>query len=59
VDDILVQFDDARAAAALQALADVSDRTQVVFFTHHEHLIDVARRQIAADRLFVHYLTDA
>lgn len=58
VDDILVQFDDARAAAALQVLADVSDRTQVVFFTHHEHLIEVARQHVAADKLFVHRLTD-
>ncbi len=58
VDDILVQFDDARAAATLQVLADLSDRTQVVFFTHHEHLLDVARRHVAADKLFVHRLTD-
>jgi uncharacterized protein YhaN len=58
VDDILVQFDDARAAAALQVLSDVSDHTQVVFFTHHEHLIDVARQHVAAGKLFVHHLTD-
>lgn len=59
VDDILVQFDDARAAAALQVLADVSDRTQVIFFTHHEHLLDVARRHVAAQKLFVHQLPEA
>ena len=58
VDDILVQFDDARAAATLQVLADLSDRTQVVFFTHHEHLLDVARRHVAAGKLFVHRLVD-
>ena len=57
VDDILVQFDDARAAAALQVLADLSDRTQVIFFTHHEHLLDVARQHVAAEKLFVHRLT--
>lgn len=56
VDDILVQFDDARAAAALQVLADLSDRTQVIFFTHHEHLIDVARQHVAEEKLFVHRL---
>ena len=58
VDDILVQFDDALAAATLQVLADLSDRTQVVFFTHHEHLLDVARRHVAAGKLFVHRLVD-
>lgn len=58
VDDVLVQFDDARAAAALQVLAGLSDRTQVVFFTHHEHLIEVARRHVAEEKLFVHRLAD-
>lgn len=58
VDDVLVQFDDARAAAALQVLADLSDRTQVIFFTHHEHLIDVARQHVAEEKLFVHRLAD-
>ena len=57
VDDILVQFDDARAAAALQVLADLSDRTQVIFFTHHQHLIDIARQHVAEHKLFVHRLT--
>lgn len=56
VDDILIQFDDARAAAALRALADLSDRTQVIFFTHHEHLLDVARRHVPSGKLFVHHL---
>jgi uncharacterized protein YhaN len=56
VDDILVQFDDDRAAAALRVLADLSDRTQVIFFTHHEHLTQVARKQVAGERLSVHHL---
>src|SRR5262249_39025874 len=37
-DDILTQFDARRPAAALQVLARLSDRTQVVLFTHHEHV---------------------
>ena len=56
VDDILVQFDDDRAAAALRILADLSDRTQVIFFTHHEHLAQVARKHVDAGKLFVHRL---
>jgi len=58
VDDILVQFDDARSAAALRVLADLSDRTQIIFFTHHEHLIDVARRHVPEQKLFVHRLAE-
>jgi uncharacterized protein YhaN len=37
-------------------LADLSRRTQVIFFTHHAHLVDLARKGLAADTLFVHEL---
>jgi uncharacterized protein YhaN len=42
VDDILVNFDDERSAATLQVLAELSARTQVILFTHHAHLRDLA-----------------
>ena len=38
VDDLLVQFDDARALATLEVLAELATRTQVLCFTHHQHL---------------------
>ncbi len=56
VDDILIHFDDARARAALEALADLSKRTQVLFFTHHDHLAEIARASLPDDVLFVHRL---
>lgn len=56
VDDILVNFDDARAAAALQALAELSRQTQVIFFTHHEHLLELAAAHVPAEQLFTHRL---
>jgi uncharacterized protein YhaN len=40
-------------------LADLSDRTQVIFFTHHEHLTDVAREHVTDRRLFLHRLGEA
>ena len=43
VDDILIKFDDDRARAALEILADLSRKTQVIFFTHHRHLVDLAQ----------------
>lgn len=46
VDDILIQFDDARAVAALQLLAQLSERTQVIFFTHHRHLVELAENHL-------------
>ncbi len=44
VDDILLTFDDDRATAALRVLAAMSGRNQVLFFTHHEHLVELARK---------------
>lgn len=55
VDDILIQFDDARARATLEVLAEFSRRTQVLLFTHHEHLTRLARA-VAPDDLIVHPL---
>ncbi len=56
VDDILIKFDDDRAAATLRVLAELSGRTQVIFFTHHRHLVDLAEKELDAERLFTHTL---
>jgi len=56
VDDIWIKFDDSRAAAALKVLADLSRRTQVIVFTHHRHLVDLAHANIDPSLLFKHTL---
>jgi len=38
-DDLLVNFDDARATAALRLLSEFGKTTQVILFTHHPHLL--------------------
>jgi len=43
VDDILIRFDDDRARATLEVLADLSKKTQVLFFTHHARLAELAK----------------
>lgn len=58
VDDLLLNFDDARALAALKALTQLSQRTQVLFFTHHQHLVELARQELPADAVFFHTLSD-
>ncbi|MGF7212823.1 uncharacterized protein YhaN [Skermanella aerolata] len=55
-DDLLINYDDERAGAALSVLHDLSRQTQVLFFTHHPHLCDVARRRLGAGVLQVHTL---
>ena len=42
VDDILIMFDNERTAAALKVLSHFSQTTQVILFTHHEHLVSIA-----------------
>jgi uncharacterized protein YhaN len=56
VDDILLNFDNVRATAALAALADLSRRTQVLFFTHHRHIVDLACAHLPPEVVYVHEL---
>ncbi|MDX2453051.1 AAA family ATPase [Desulfosarcina sp.] len=41
VDDILLRFDDERSLATLSVLCELSRKTQVIFFTHHRHLVEL------------------
>ena len=57
VDDILLRFDDARALATLQVLAGLSRKTQVLFFTHHQRLVELAETAKAPEFAFLlHHL---
>ena len=44
-DDLLVHFDDTRAAAAIALLAELGQTAQVILFTHHDHIAALAERQ--------------
>lgn len=47
-DDLLVHFDDERAAAAIALLVQLGRTTQVILFTHHDHIAMLAARQVGA-----------
>lgn len=53
-DDLLVNFDNERAAATLATLAGLSQKTQVVFFTHHAHLLELAQQAIPGRFRVIH-----
>jgi uncharacterized protein YhaN len=55
-DDIFVNFDDDRARAGFEVLGDLATRTQVIFFTHHPRLREVAAEALPAERLGLHEL---
>jgi uncharacterized protein YhaN len=48
-DDLFVNFDDERAEAGFRVLAEVAKSTQVLFFTHHPHLVTIARSVVGAE----------
>jgi uncharacterized protein YhaN len=55
-DDVLVNFDDPRSSAALEVLAELGERTQVILFTHHESVVSAAQGALAEDHLGVVHL---
>ena len=46
MDDVLVNFDAARARATLRALGECADSTQILFLTCHQHLIDAVKEEL-------------
>jgi uncharacterized protein YhaN len=42
-DDLFINFDDERSAAGLEALKELSTRTQVLFLSHHDHLLSLVQ----------------
>ena len=38
-DDLFINYDDARSKAGFEALKALSEQTQVIFLSHHDHLI--------------------
>jgi uncharacterized protein YhaN len=56
LDDVLVHFDDARAAAALTVLAELATKTQVLLFTHHPRVLELARAVLPEEARVEHEL---
>lgn len=41
-DDLLVHFDDARSTATLELLSELGKKNQVLLFTHHQSVQEIA-----------------
>ena len=48
-DDLFVNFDDERSEAGFRVLAELAKFTQVLFFTHHPHLVQIAKSVVGAE----------
>ncbi len=56
LDDVLITSDDRRAGHILQALSRFAQGGQVLLFTHHAHLIEVARSALGEEGFALHEL---
>jgi len=52
VDDVLINFDDDRARAGLEVLGELSKKTQVILFTHHKRIVELAKEAVPKKTLF-------
>ena len=57
LDDVLVHFDDERTSAALAVLGELASQTQVLLFTHHARVVELARAALPAEKRVEHVLT--
>lgn len=55
-DDLLITADDARSAALFQVLSAAAEHSQVIVFSHHNHLIDIANQALGAGRFKLHMI---
>ncbi len=56
VDDILIAFDDNRTRICLEVLAELSASTQVLLFTHHRRVLELADSVNAKEGIYKHEL---
>ena len=56
VDDILVGFDDNRTRVCLEVLAELAVSTQVLLFTHHRRVLELAAELEAQAGIYTHEL---
>jgi uncharacterized protein YhaN len=56
-DDLLLNLDNRRSEAALRTLAELAKSSQVLLFTHHAHMVSLARSAVPPDILVEHSLS--
>ena len=57
LDDIFVQFDEKRSRLALKALQMLSKKSQIIFLTHHRHIVELMESHLPVDSCQFHELT--
>jgi uncharacterized protein YhaN len=57
IDDILINFDDARSRATLKILAELGEKNQVILFTHHRRIVDEVKLLEGQGNIQIHELS--
>lgn len=57
VDDVLIGFDDHRAKVCLEILSELSSKTQILLFTHHLRVLDMAEKLSQSGGAICHHLS--
>ena len=56
LEDILINFDDEAASDTFQVLAEISQKTQVIYCLHHQHLWGQAIETMGKESFTAHRL---
>jgi uncharacterized protein YhaN len=56
-DDLLLNLDNSRSEATLRTLATLAESSQVLLFTHHAHMLTLARNAVPPGTLVEHSLS--
>jgi len=56
VDDVLMGFDDDRTKVCLEILGELSSKTQILMFTHHQRVVDIATSVFGVDGIQYQHL---
>ena len=54
IDDILIGFDDNRTRVCLEVLSELASSTQILLFTHHRRVVELAKPLVAKAGIFIH-----
>lgn len=58
-DDLFINFDDTRASAGFEVLGQLARKTQILFFTHHRHLVEIAQATLGQSVAVVSLVEEA
>ena len=57
-DDLLITSDNRRANKIFEVLGELAKKTQIIFFSHNEHLLTIAKDTLGDDNFTIHKISN-